>query len=199
VLHERPRSGSRAHAEEQGWEVGEYVDLASAGDLKGRTAWRELLECARAGEFERVIVWKLDRAFRSSLHALTTIEEFERLGIGFQCLTQAGIDTTTASGRLTLQILAAVAEFERQLVKERVAEGLRNARRRGARLGRPPVTDRPGFSREFASVSAEVRAGRLSKRAAARRLNVGVATFCRLLDGVPETKRPRGRPKPRAV
>jgi DNA invertase Pin-like site-specific DNA recombinase len=180
----------RAWAEANGHEIWEYTDHASASDFVRRTGWKALLEDARAKRFEHLACWKLDRCFRSSLNALSTLEALDGLGITFSCLTQPGIDTSSPTGRLTFQILAAVGEFERSLIRERVREGLRNARRKGARLGRPPVTDRPGFSREFTSVSAELRAGRLSKRAAALRLGVSRPT----LDGLLMARKSRGRP-----
>ena len=155
-----------------------------------------MLSLCRAGQLHLVLTWKLDRAFRSSLHALSTIEEWERLGVGFSCLTQAGIDTTTATGKLTLQILAAVAEFERSLIRERVREGLVNARRKGRRLGRPSVAMRPGFGHEWKAVKAELDAGRLTRAAAARRLGIAESTLRRLLELAPKTRGRKPRPKP---
>lgn len=170
----------RTHCLAMGWDAVEYVDVASAGDLAGRKDWRKLQQDVRRHLIDRVLVWKLDRAFRSSVHALSTLEEWDGLGVGFTCLTQSGIDTATPMGKLVLAILAAVAEFEKSLIVERVKEGLVNARRKGKRLGRPPATARPGFAREWEQVWPEIVAGRLSLRAAASRLGVGVATVSRL-------------------
>jgi DNA invertase Pin-like site-specific DNA recombinase len=178
----------RQHAALQGCDTVEYVDRAQASDLAGRIDWRELLGDARARSIDHVEVWKLDRAFRSCLHALSTLEELDRLGVGFSCTTQA-IDTTTPTGRLTLAILAAVAEFERALIRERVREGLVNARRKGSRLGRSPVTDRPGFAEAWIALRPKLEAGSLSHREAARRLEIGVATLQRLLQRVPPNAR----------
>lgn len=170
----------REHAAARGWEVTEYVDQASAADMAGRTAWARLVEDARRRRVDLVLVWKLDRAFRSTLHCLRTVEGWEHQGVGFACLTQP-IDTTSPTGRLLLTILAAVAEFERILIAERVREGMANARRRGARIGRPPAAERPYVARQLEAVRAEVAAGTFSKRAAARRLRVGSGTLDRLL------------------
>jgi DNA invertase Pin-like site-specific DNA recombinase len=170
----------REHAAARGWEVTEYVDHASAADMAGRTAWARLVEDARRRRLDLVLVWKLDRAFRSTLHCLRTLEGWEHQGVGFACLTQP-IDTTSPAGRLLLTVLAAVSEFERTLIAERVREGMANARRHGARIGRPPAAERPHVARHLEAVRAELAAGTLSKRGAARRLRVGFGTLDRLL------------------
>jgi hypothetical protein len=103
----------REYAAARGWVVAEYVDRAPAGDLAGRAAWARLLEDARRRRLDHVLVWKLDRAFRSTLHCLSTLQDLEHRGVGFSCLTQSDVDTTSATGRLLLTLLAAVAEFER--------------------------------------------------------------------------------------
>lgn len=170
----------REYAIARGWTVTEYVDHASAADMRGRKAWSRLMDDIRHRRVDHVMAWKLDRPFRSVLHCLRTLEDFEHHRVGFSCLTQAGIDTTSATGRLMLTILAAVAEFERGLIAERVKEGMANAKRKGAHLGRPAAADRPHVARHLAAVSAELAAGTISKRAAARRLRVSVATLDRL-------------------
>lgn len=174
----------REYAVARGWEPTEYVDRAAAGDLAGRTAWAQLLEAIRRRRVDHVLAWKLDRPFRSTLHCLRTLEELEHRGVGFACLTQT-IDTTSPTGRLLLTILAAVAEFERGLIAERVREGMTNARRKGVRLGRPAAAERPHVARQWPAVRAQLAAGALSKRAAARHLRVGTATLERLLAAPP--------------
>ncbi|MGO8686635.1 MAG: recombinase family protein [Candidatus Dormibacteria bacterium] len=171
----------REHAVVRGWQAVEYVDHASAADMAGRTAWARLIEDARRRRVDLVLVWKLDRGFRSTLHCLRALEGWEHQGVGFACLTQP-IDTTSPTGRLLLTILAAVAEFERTLIAERVREGMAHAKRNGARIGRPQASERPHVARHLAAVRAELAAGTLSKRAAARRLHVGFGTLNRLLD-----------------
>jgi putative DNA-invertase from lambdoid prophage Rac len=91
------------------------------------------------------------------------------------------VDTTSPTGRLLLTLLAAVAEFERALVRERVREGMTNARRKGAKIGRPAAGARPAVARQLPGVVAELAAGTLSTRAAARRLGVGWSALDRLL------------------
>ena len=171
----------RDYAAARGWTVTEYVDHASAADLKGRRDWARLQDDIQHRRVDHVMAWKLDRPFRSVLHCLRTLEDWQHHGVGFACLTQAGIDTTSATGRLMLTILAAVAEFERGLIAERVKEGMANAKRKGARLGRPSAATRPHVRRHLAAVAAELACGSISKRAAARRLRVSVATLDQLL------------------
>lgn len=128
----------REYARAQGWEVvWEHVDMASALDLPGRTAWRELLKDARLRRFDLMVVLRLDRAFRSMADLHHVLEGWQPLGIHFVSLRE-GFDTETASGRLIMNFLAAFGEFELSLVCERIADGLARARSRGKRLGRPP-------------------------------------------------------------
>lgn len=175
----------RDYVQARGWQPTEYVDTAAAGDLVHRTAWARLLDDARRRRIDRVLVWKLDRAYRSTLHALATLRDLEHAGVGFSSLTQPELDTTSATGRLVFTILAAVAEMERELIADRVREGMRQAARRGARIGRPPATARPGFVARWPKVSAELAAGRISRRQAARRLGIGTATLGRILADAP--------------
>jgi DNA invertase Pin-like site-specific DNA recombinase len=176
----------RAYVVARGWQAVEYVDQAAAGDLAHRTAWARLLADAAQRKVDLVMVWKLDRAFRSTLHALATLRDLEHAGVGFSSLTQPELDTTSATGRLVFTILAAVAEMERELIADRVREGMRHAARQGKHIGRPPVTARPAFARRWPAVRAEVAAGHLSRRQAARRLGIGTATLARLLATEPD-------------
>ena len=171
----------REYVAVRGWEPVEYVDTAAAGDLAHRTAWARLLVDVAGRRVDLVMVWKLDRAFRSTLHALATLRDFEHAGVGFSALTQPELDTTSAAGRLVFTILAAVAEMERELIADRVREGMRHAARQGKQIGRPPVTARPGFATRWNRVHPDLAAGRLSHRQAARRLGIGTATLARLL------------------
>ena len=128
----------RNYAAQRGWEiVVEYVDQASATDLRGRTAWRDLLEDVRTGGIDLVLVTKLDRAFRSSKDTYDNLAYLDQHKVGFIATTQP-IDTSTSTGKLLLGVLAAVAEFERALIVERTLEGLSRAKAQGNRLGRPP-------------------------------------------------------------
>jgi len=171
----------RAYVAARGWTAAEYVDQAPAGDLARRTAWRRLLDDAQRRRVDRVLVWKLDRAFRSTLDALRTLEALDHAGVGFASLTQPELDTTSATGRLVFTVLAAVAEMERELIADRVREGMAHAARQGKQIGRPPVTARPGFAGRWSRIRTDLAAERLSRRQAARRLGIGTATLGRLL------------------
>ncbi len=175
----------REFAAARGWSVvDEYVDHSSASDFVRRTEWRRLQEDARRRHVDLVAVWKLDRAFRSAIECLNTLADWQARGLHFVCVSQPEIDTTTPIGRLLLTVLAAVAEFEKDLIRERVADGLANARRKGTRIGRPPALDRPGFADQWMSVRAQLLGGEIGKREAARRLAIGAGTLERLLAGV---------------
>ena len=127
----------REHAHRQGWEVEEFVDRASARDLRGRREWRRLLQGVERHSIGVVAVTKLDRAFRSSKDTYDHLALMEHHGCQFTAITQLTMDGSL-TGRLVLGILAAVAEFEGGLIRERVKEGLNKARADGKRLGRPP-------------------------------------------------------------
>ena len=166
----------------QGWEVyREYVDMAPANDLAHRIAWRELLDDAAKRRFSVVLVFKLDRAFRSVKHMHDTLAAWELVGVSFKSLREQ-FDTSTALGRLLLNLLAALAEFELELIRERVKAGMDRARRQGRRIGRPKVTDRRDFSRRFGDILERLNGGDISRRQAAKELGIGYATLKRLLD-----------------
>ena len=128
----------REYTAQRGWIiVCEFVDQASATDLRGRTAWRSLLERVRKGGIDLVLVTKLDRAFRSAKDTYDNLAYLDSHNVGFVATTQP-IDTSTSTGKLLLGVLAAVAEFEKALIVERTKEGLARAKAQGKRLGRPP-------------------------------------------------------------
>ena len=164
------------------WEVvKEYVDTASARDLAHRTAWRELLDDCAKRKCKVVVVFKLDRAFRSVKDMHDTLAVWELLGVEFRSLREQ-FDTTTAVGRLLLTMVAAVAEFELEMIRERVKAGMDRARRQGKRIGRPSVMDRRGFKKRFGAVLERLSEGDISRRNAAKELGIGYATLKRLLD-----------------
>ena len=166
----------------KGWATyREYVDMAPATDLAHRTAWLKLLGDAGKRRFKIVLVFKLDRAFRSVKDMHDTLDAWEMVGVSFQSLREQ-FDTHTAIGRLMLNMLGALAEFELELIRERVKAGMDRARKQGKRIGRPRVTDRRGFSCRFGAILERVVAGELSRRQAARELGIGYATLKRLID-----------------
>ncbi|MBI1860462.1 MAG: recombinase family protein [Deltaproteobacteria bacterium] len=125
----------------RGWSSFEvYEDSGKTGTNGNRPALKKLLQDARVRNIDLVICWKLDRLFRSLKDLVNTLQEFEELGVEFISLKD-NIDLTTASGRLLMQVIGAMAEFECALIKERVRAGLKNAKANGKRLGRPTVID----------------------------------------------------------
>ena len=119
-----------------GLEVTEYIDQASATDLRGRVRWGQLQRDVAAGQVGAVVVLRLDRAFRSMAHAMAVLEQWKISGVRFVSITQQ-FDTSSALGVLALHILLAFAEFERGLLKERGAEGMARAKAEGKHVGRP--------------------------------------------------------------
>ena len=115
---------------------GSYVDHASARDIVHRTAWRQLLDEGAKRRFRAFVVFKLNRAFRSVKDMNDTLAIWDALGIQFKSIREQ-FDTGTAVGRLLLNLLAAVAEFELELIRERVKAGMDRVRRQSKRIGGP--------------------------------------------------------------
>ena len=159
----------------RGWTVAiEIKEVGSGASV--RELRQKLLEAARRRDLDVVIVWRLDRWGRSMADLVTTLQELRDLDVGFVSLTEA-LDLTTPSGRAMAGLLAVFAEFERELLRERVRAGLAHARENGTRLGRPPT----------AALSAKhirrlFRAG-VSKAAIARQLHIGRTSVRRILKG----------------
>jgi DNA invertase Pin-like site-specific DNA recombinase len=166
----------RAWAERQGrTDYATYVDYASGKDLK-RPAWERMAKTWRTGVIDTVAVLRLDRAFRSVSDMHSVFAELEGRGIRFAAVTQE-IDISTPVGKLLVNVLGSVAEFERDLIIERVREGLERAKREGKKLGRPrKVSDR----RLLATLK---HTG--SIRAAARALSVSPGTLSRRVRKTP--------------
>jgi len=129
----------REYCQRRGWQrAGEYVDVGISGAKDSRPELNRLVADAHKRHFDAVVVWRFDRFARSVSHLLRALETFNSLGIAFVSLSEQ-IDTTTPAGKLVFTVLGAVAELERSLIQERVKAGLRNARAKGKRLGRPRV------------------------------------------------------------
>jgi DNA invertase Pin-like site-specific DNA recombinase len=148
--------------------VEEYVDYGISGAKDSRPALNKLMADAHGRKFDSILVWKLDRFGRSLRHLVNALAELEAVGVAFISLRD-NLDLATPSGRLMFQIIGAMAEFERALIQERVRAGLRNAKAKGVRLGRPRV---------FVSESRieTLRAAGASWRAIAKELGVGIGT-----------------------
>lgn len=121
----------------RGWTGVDYVDQGISGAKDRRPALDTLLMDARRRRFDVLVVWRLDRLGRSLRHLVTLLEDVQALGIAFVSLAE-GIDATTPAGKLQMHILAAIAEFERARIAERVRAGLARVKARGQRLGRRP-------------------------------------------------------------
>src|SRR5713226_6022698 len=157
----------------RGWNIsGQYVDQGVSGAKDSRPELNRLMADAHVRRFDIVAVWKFDRFARSVSHLLRALETFQALGIEFVSLTE-GVDTSTPMGKMVFTVLGAVAELERSLIVERVKAGLRNARAKGKRLGRPRrILDAPRV--------ASLRAQGLGWKKIAAELGVGVGTLYRL-------------------
>jgi DNA invertase Pin-like site-specific DNA recombinase len=130
----------REFIERRGWQITEvYTDAGISGSKASRPALNRLMVDAGRRRFDVVIVWRFDRFARSVSHLLRALEQFQALGIDFVSLSE-NVDTSTPTGKMVFTILGAVAELERSLIVERVKAGLRNARAKGKKLGRPRVT-----------------------------------------------------------
>ena len=162
----------------------EFVDHAPAMDLRVRTAWRELLDQAARRRVDLVLVWRIDRAFRSVLDAATTLERLRAWGVGLRFYAEPWLDTTSPFGEALYYITAAYAQLERGILSERVKAGMARAKRQGAHVGRPAV-----LSGNFDVLRPPIEAGTLSRRQAARRLGVSISTVSRSLLRKSSTKK----------
>ena len=127
----------RAVAEQRGWQVvGEFIDEGISGGQRSRPALDDLLDAVGDGQVDVVAVWRFDRFARSTQHLLAALEKFRALDVDFVSVREA-IDTSTATGKMVFTFLAAVAEFEKTLIVERVRAGVARARKAGKHCGRP--------------------------------------------------------------
>jgi len=162
----------REYCQRRGWEITrEYVDVGISGGKEKRPELDALLRNAHRRYFDMVVVWRFDRFARSVSHLLSALENFRSLGIEFVSLSEQ-VDTSTPTGKMIFTVLGAVAELERSLIAERVRAGLRNARAKGKKLGRPRLLSNPG-------AIARLRAQGASWRAVGAALGVSAATaYC---------------------
>jgi DNA invertase Pin-like site-specific DNA recombinase len=170
----------REYAERRGFEVaGEYRDEGISGSKDSRPALDRLMKDARTRRFDLVVVARFDRFARSVSHLLRALEEFNHLGINFISLSES-VDTSTPMGKMIFTVLGAVAELERNLIKERVAMGISRARKEGKHIGRPK-TDVD--ARQVAGLRARGR----SWNEIAQELGIGKGTAQRAFDSLPKT------------
>lgn len=163
----------REYAARRGWTVAVQVKEIGSG-ASARELREKIVEAARRREIDVVLVWRLNRWGRSVTDLLATLQELEYLGVGFVSLTEA-LDLTTPAGRAMAGLLAVFAEFEREILRERVRAGLAHARQNGKRLGRPATV-----ARHADEVRKLDRTG-VSKSEIARRLQIGRTSVRRIL------------------
>lgn len=182
----------RPYGEARGWRVVEYVDHGVSGAKDRRPALDAMLGAVRARKVDVVACTKLDRLARSTHHLVGLVQELQALGVDLVVLDQA-IDTTTPSGRLLFHVLAAIAEFERDLIRDRVLAGLSRARVKGTRSGK--AIGRPRRHHVSGAAVRSLMAGEgLSLRAAARRLGVHHSAVARALAGANLSRNGVGNP-----
>lgn len=162
----------REYAQRRNWIIaGEYIDRGVSGARESRPEFNCMMADAHRRSFDGVLCWKLDRMGRSLKHLVNTLADLQAYGVAFVSLRD-NLDLSTPSGRLMFHVVAAMAEFERALIRERVTAGIHAARSRGQKLGRPRIY-----------VSADkVRAMReagMPWRAISRKLGIGIGTAVR--------------------
>jgi DNA invertase Pin-like site-specific DNA recombinase len=169
----------RVLATQRGWTImGEYVDQAASGSKDRRPELDRLMVDVTRGKIDIVVVWKFDRFARSLKHLITALDDFRARGIDFLSACDA-VDTSTPTGRFTFSVIAAVAELERDVIRERTRAGIAAARRRGVRVGRPRVEVDVDAARRLLATGGSVRS-------VARTLRVGASTLAR----APKTEEP---------
>lgn len=171
-------SAMREHAERRGWIVARIVQDVGSG-VRDRPKREDLMRAARRRELDLILVWRLDRWGRSLVDLITTIQELTALRVGFVSLGEA-LDLATPSGRALAGMLAVFAEFERDILRDRVKAGIAQARKEGRPHGRPRT-----IARHEAEVKRLSQAG-VSKREIAKRTGISRASVRHLLgDGSP--------------
>jgi len=129
----------RSYAQAREWTVvDEYVDRGQSGAKDRRPELDRLLRDVRKRKIDLVLCWRLDRLGRSLKHLILTLDELQGLGVGLVSYNE-NLDLTNSTGRLMFQLLGAFAEFERNMIRERVIAGLNHAKAKGTKLGRPGV------------------------------------------------------------
>lgn len=147
----------------------EYIEVGQSGAKESRPELNKVMEDARKRKFDVIVVWRFDRFARSTKHLLLALEEFRSLGIQFISY-QENVDTSSPLGQALFTIVSAVAQLERDLIRERVSAGIRNAQAKGTRFGRPMKAVDPARI-------LEMRAAGQSLRQIAQNLGVGYGTI----------------------
>jgi DNA invertase Pin-like site-specific DNA recombinase len=166
-------SAMRDYVAQRGWKITlEVQDIGSGASLRPKR--EELIKAARRREFDRILVWRLDRWGRSLLDLISTLQELAAVNVGFISLSEA-LDLTTPSGRALAGMLAIFAEFERDILRDRVKAGIAQARKEGRPHGRPPIV-----TKYIPQVRALARKG-VTKSEISRRLHISRTSVRRFL------------------
>lgn len=173
----------KAYAKARGWELLKVYEDKLTGTNSNRPDLKKLMADARQRKFDIIVCWKLDRFFRSLRDIVNTLHELEQLGIQFVSFKD-NIDLTTSSGRLMVHLIAAFAEFEASLIKERVTAGVRRKISKTGSWGRKSNRDDQKIS--------ELKLKGLSNRVIAKRLNISEATVRRSLKSASSPSKNRG-------
>ena len=163
----------------RGWTIVESFKDEGLSGVKGRAdrpALDALLKAAVRRQFDLVAVWSIDRLGRSLQHLVETVNELRAVGVDLYVHQQA-IDTSSPAGKLAFSVFGALAEYERELIRERVKAGLERAKRNGTRLGRPTNLDDT-----VRAAVISLRAKNVSIRRIAAQLRVGTGTVYKVLE-----------------
>lgn len=181
---ENQRLELEKYCERQAWQIAKvYEDSGLSGKTADRPALQEMLKDAAKNRFSVLAVWKIDRLARSVVDLLNILNTLRSHGVDF-CSTTQAIDTTTSYGKMVLTFLAAIAEFERETIVERVRCGLSRAKANGVRLGRPRV----GFD---VSKALQMKQDGSSWKQIARELKISSATLRRTATPLLKNPQPR--------
>lgn len=162
----------------RGWEIfGSYADEGISGckDRTQRPALNSLMKDAVRGKFDLIAVWSIDRLGRSLQHLVETVNELRSVGVDLYVHQQA-LDTSTPAGKLAFSVFGSLAEYERELIRERVKAGLERAKRNGVKLGRPT-----NLNDTVRAAIVALRSKELSIRQIAKNLKVGTGTVYKVL------------------
>jgi DNA invertase Pin-like site-specific DNA recombinase len=165
----------REYAAKRGWTIAVQIKEVGSGAAE-RELRENLLAAARRRQIDVVLVWRLDRWGRSLVDLVVTLKELAGLGVSFVSLTEA-LDLTTPTGRAMAGLLSVFAEFEHEILRERIRAGIAEARLKGKHLGRPVTV-----GKQASQIRKLYRAG-VSKAEIARRLDISRTSVRRILAG----------------
>lgn len=169
-------------ARRRGWEIESFPDAGFSGAKDRRPALDLMMARVRKRECDVVLVWRFDRFARSVTHLVNALQEFKALGVQFVSV-QENIDTTLPHGELLFHIFAAIAQFERALISERVRHGMRHAKAQGKHMGRKALP------LDAAQITA-LRAQGLPWREVAHRVKADESTVRKFMSGKRVAKTP---------